>query len=60
MSKLTLSGYKTNIGLILVGIGGIVELFGFTMPPVLKDVGLMLVGVGATHRVLKDTGTLSG
>ena len=60
MDKLLLSGYKTNIGLILVGIGGVVELFGFTFPPVLKDLGLMLVGVGATHKVLKDTGTVKG
>ena len=60
MNNLVLSGYKTNIGLLLVGIGGVLDLFGVSMPEQLKDLGLMLVGVGAGHKLLKDTGTVSG
>lgn len=60
MSKLALSGYKTNLGLVIVGVGMFLAYFGITLPPMMMEVGWGFIGVGGVHRVLKDTGAVKG
>jgi hypothetical protein len=55
-----LSGYKTNIGLLLVSAASVLDLVGVSVPPSVKELGLVLVGIGAGHKVLKDTGAVKG
>jgi len=51
---LLLSGYKTWIGLILMGVGSILELVGSAeIGEPLKNIGGLLAGIGGAHKLAK-------
>ena len=60
MNKLLLSGYKTYLGLALVGVGAVMDVMGMAGGAQLKDWGLILAGIGGTHKVLKESGAVQG
>ena len=51
---LLLSGYKTWAGLVLFGIGAVLDLAGFAdVGKPMQDVGGILAGIGAGHKIVK-------
>ena len=52
---LLLSGYKTWAGLVLFGIGAVLDLAGFAdVGKPMQDVGGILAGFGALHKIVKQ------
>lgn len=58
MDKLLLSGFKTNLGLLGLGVIGILEAFGVSVSGVVHIIDWITIAVGAIHKVLKDTGVV--
>ncbi len=47
------SGYKTIIGLVLIGAGAVVQVYDPTMGMMLTEAGKMLAQVGLVHKAIK-------
>jgi hypothetical protein len=50
----TLNGYKTYIGLTIVGVGAIMKAVGLEGGDTANLVGMMLAGVGASGKIVKQ------
>lgn len=54
-----MTGYKTYLGAALIGIGAIVEAFGYVeIGRAIKDFGLMLMGFGIGAKIVRLKGVL--
>jgi len=58
MNKLMLSGYKTYLGLVMWGVGSVLDLIGVSGGAVLQEWGGVLAGVGGFHKILKESGAV--
>lgn len=50
----TLSGYKTYVGLALIGVGAAMDAAGVEGSGTITMIGSMLAGVGAIHKMKKS------
>ena len=48
-----LDGQKQNIGLVLMGLGYVLDLVGIPFGFLVRDIGAAVTGIGAAHRMEK-------
>lgn len=50
---LLFNGFKTLIGLVVLGVGGVMALAGADDGKTVMDIGAAIAGIGALHQSLK-------
>ena len=52
-----MTGYKTYLGAIIIGIGSAIEALGYIdLGRIVKDLGLMLMGIGIGAKIARLNG----